>query len=63
MKDLAEISEDVKKALEIIPASRMEEVLEVALVRKPEAIVWQEDTESAKQSSAQSQPGTRLTAH
>ncbi|MEZ5843452.1 MAG: endopeptidase La [Hyphomicrobiaceae bacterium] len=63
VKDLAEIGDDVKKALEIIPASRMEEVLDVALVRKPEAIVWQEEAEAAQQTSLPGQPGAHLTAH
>ncbi len=37
-KDLAEIQENVKSGLEIIPVSRMDEVLTHALVRKPEPI-------------------------
>jgi ATP-dependent Lon protease len=43
-KDLVEINESIKKGLEIIPASRMDEVLARALVRKPEAITWDEET-------------------
>ena len=45
-KDLVDISENIKKHLEIVPVSRMDEVIARALVRKPEAIVW--DEESAK---------------
>jgi ATP-dependent Lon protease len=41
-KDLAEISDSVKSALEIIPVSRMDEVISRALVRKPEPIQWEE---------------------
>jgi ATP-dependent Lon protease len=41
-KDLVEISESVKGGLEIVPVSRMDEVLKHALVRMPEAIVWDE---------------------
>ncbi len=37
-KDLADISQNVKSGLEIIPVSRMDEVLARALVRKPEPI-------------------------
>jgi ATP-dependent Lon protease len=37
-KDLVEIPDEVKNKLEIIPVSRMEEVLKIALVRMPEAI-------------------------
>jgi ATP-dependent Lon protease len=41
-KDLVEISESVKSELEIIPVSRMDEVLGHALTRKPEPIAWDE---------------------
>jgi ATP-dependent Lon protease len=39
-KDLAEIPASVKSGLEIVPVSRMDEVLEHALLRKPEPIEW-----------------------
>src|SRR5215470_6237894 len=45
-KDLAEIGDNVKNALEIVPVSRMDEVLAHALVLKPEPIAW--DEENAK---------------
>jgi ATP-dependent Lon protease len=41
-KDLAEIADSVKNQLSIIPVSRMEQVLAIALTRKPEAILWEE---------------------
>jgi len=41
-KDLAEIPENVKSGLEIVPVSRMEEVLKQALVRQPVPIEWDE---------------------
>src|SRR5512134_1186006 len=41
-KDLVEISDSIKKGLEIVPVSRMDEVLARALTRKPEAIEWDE---------------------
>ncbi|MDR3496451.1 MAG: endopeptidase La [Ancalomicrobiaceae bacterium] len=41
-KDLAEIPQNVKSGLEIIPVSRMEEVLKHALLRVPDPIVWEE---------------------
>src|SRR5947209_4447222 len=41
-KDLLEINESIKKGLEIIPVSRMDEVLTRALTRRPEPIVWEE---------------------
>jgi ATP-dependent Lon protease len=37
-KDLVEISDSIKKALEIVPVSRMDEVLARAMARKPEPI-------------------------
>jgi ATP-dependent Lon protease len=46
-KDLTEISEQIKGGLEIVPVSRMDEVLEHALIRKPEAISWDEAAEAA----------------
>ncbi len=42
VKDLAEIPDVVKNGLEIVPVSRMDEVVPHALVRKPEAIVWED---------------------
>ena len=49
-KDLAEIPASVKNALEIVPVSRMEEVLSHALVRLPVPIEWEEEdrTKAAK---------------
>jgi len=43
-KDLVEINDSIKSGLDIIPVSRMDEVLARALVRKPESIVWEEAT-------------------
>jgi ATP-dependent Lon protease len=43
-KDLAEIADTIKSGLEITPVSRMDEVLEQALVRKLEPIEWDEAT-------------------
>ncbi|ACA20841.1 ATP-dependent protease La [Methylobacterium sp. 4-46] len=41
-KDLADIPASVKNGLEIVPVSRMDQVLQKALVRLPEAIEWDE---------------------
>jgi len=43
VKDLADIPNSVKNGLEIVPVSRMEEVLKHALIRQPRPIVWEED--------------------
>jgi ATP-dependent Lon protease len=41
-KDLAEIPDNVKSGLEIVPVSRVGEVLRHALARMPEPIEWSE---------------------
>ncbi len=41
-KDIADLPASVKNALEIVPVSRMDEVLAHALVRAPVAITWEE---------------------
>jgi ATP-dependent Lon protease len=46
-KDLAEIPENVKTGLKIIPVSHVREVLAQALVRQPEPIDWDEAAEEA----------------
>jgi len=46
-KDLADIPDNVKSGMEIIPVSRVGEVLRHALVRMPEPIEWTEPAEPA----------------
>ena len=53
-KDLSEIPDNVKEGLEIIPVSHVSEVLERALVSKPEAIEWDEEAEEAAAAAAMS---------
>jgi len=65
-KDLVEISDTIKKGLEIVPVTRMDEVLARALTRKPEPIAW--DEEAAKLAERAAEPavdeeGSGLTAH
>jgi ATP-dependent Lon protease len=67
-KDLVEISDTVKKGLDIVPVSRMDEVLERALVRKPEPITWDEEAAKLAEAAAAAEPvieddGSGLTAH
>ena len=64
-KDLAEIPDSVKNQLNIIPVSRMEQVLEIALSRKPEPIQWEEPSEIVQQPAVHEpiQPDVGLTAH
>ncbi|KOF22210.1 DNA-binding protein [Ensifer adhaerens] len=54
-KDLAEIPDNVKNVLEIIPVSRMGEVLEHALIRVPEPIEWDPANEPAPVAAVDSQ--------
>jgi len=49
VKDLAEIPDTLKNALEIVPVSRAEEVLKIAFTRPPQPIVWEEEGEGAAQ--------------
>jgi len=59
MKDLAEIPDNVKKGLEIVPVSKAAEVLEHALVRAPEPIEWvEEDIIAAKETDKPSDGDT-----
>jgi ATP-dependent Lon protease len=44
-KDLAEIPDNVKNNLTLIPVSDVDEVIARALVRPPEAIEWEEPAE------------------
>jgi ATP-dependent Lon protease len=46
-KDLAEVPDNVKKHLEIIPVSHVDEVIARALVSKPVPIEWVEPPEPA----------------
>ena len=48
-KDLAEIPENVKLGLKIIPVKHVDEVLEIALVDRLEPIEWTEADELAAQ--------------
>ncbi|MFV0296117.1 MAG: endopeptidase La, partial [Hyphomicrobiaceae bacterium] len=66
VKDLTEIPDEVKNKLEIVPVSRLEEVLKTALVRVPEPIQWDEEAQAqvvASESEDQDKGGSRVTAH
>ncbi len=67
-KDLVEISESIKKGLDIIPVSRMDEVLARTLTRKPEPIEWDEEKAKPTETSVTTEPAVEtdsstLTAH
>jgi ATP-dependent Lon protease len=56
-KDLAEIPENVKQGLEIIPVDHVRDVLRLALVRAPEPVEWDEAAEEAASAEAARQSG------
>jgi ATP-dependent Lon protease len=63
-KDLVDIPDSVKSKLEIIPVSRMDEVISRALVRKPEAIEWEEPVvKPGAASTAEDDAAAQTTAH
>jgi ATP-dependent Lon protease len=67
-KDLVEISDSIKRGLDIVPVSRMDEVLARGLVRKPEAIEWDEEKAKPTETSVSTEPAVEadsstLTAH
>jgi ATP-dependent Lon protease len=52
-KDLAEIPQNVKEGLKIIPVTHVREVLAAALVRQPEPVEWDEAAEEAAAAARQ----------
>ncbi|SDF90479.1 endopeptidase La [Alloyangia pacifica] len=63
-KDLAELPDNVKQGLEIIPVKHVSEVLEMALIGKPEPIEWDEEAEEAAAAlRAKDEKGAGATAH
>ncbi|MEJ5019377.1 endopeptidase La [Ochrobactrum vermis] len=61
-KDLVDIPDNVKNSLEIVPVSRVGEVLRHALVREPEPIEWTEPATPATVPSVEEDAGA-TTAH
>ena len=51
-KDLAEIPDNVKEGLDIIPVDHVRDVLRLALVRAPEPVEWDEEAEEAAAAEA-----------
>lgn len=59
-KDLAEIPDNIKGTLQIIPVSHVDQVLAGALTRPPEAIEWEEEVEEPVAQVAKTQPSAQL---
>ncbi len=62
-KDLADIPDNVKNGLEIVPVARMDEVLRHVLVREPTPIVWDETKAEPARPSVEDDDKAGLTAH
>jgi ATP-dependent Lon protease len=66
-KDLVEIADSIKSGLEIVPVSRMDEVLARAMTRKLEPIEWDETTTTNAAAAPKEAPveeeASTLTAH
>ncbi|MFD1341933.1 endopeptidase La [Litorisediminicola beolgyonensis] len=63
-KDLAELPDNVKNGLEIIPVKHVSEVLKLALTREPVAVDWDEEAEEAAAAAkAQAETEIGATAH
>ncbi|MCP4209373.1 MAG: endopeptidase La [Shimia sp.] len=62
-KDLAEIPDNVKNGLEIIPVKHVSEVLKLALTKEPEAIEWDEAAEEAAAAKLKKEEAAGATAH
>ncbi len=60
VKDLAEISDEVKTKLNIVPVARMDDVLKAALVSEPQPISW-DDVALSAEDKDKDKP--HLTAH
>ena len=64
VKDLADIPNEVKTKIEIVPVARLDDVLKVALVRSPEPIVYDEAAEAeALEAKELAKARAHITAH
>jgi len=62
-KDLVDIPASVKNLMEIVPVSRMDEVILHALVRQPVPIVWKEDLSKGQAPISTDEEMTGIVAH
>jgi ATP-dependent Lon protease len=62
-KDLVDIPASVKNGLEIVPVSRMDQVLIHALLRQPEPIVWEEKLDTPPANRALEDEPAAMIAH
>ena len=62
-KDLSEIPDSLKSGLDIVPVSRMDEVIKLALVRQPEPIEWDESMAPVPPPVAEEESQSGIVAH
>jgi ATP-dependent Lon protease len=62
-KDLVDLPASVRNGLEIVPVSRMEEVIKHALIRQPTPITWEEDLAATKAKPLPEEDGAGIVAH
>ncbi|MGV1014915.1 MAG: endopeptidase La, partial [Methyloceanibacter sp.] len=62
-KDLTEIPDELKNALDIRTVSRMDEVVRIAFTRPPQPIAWEEEVEDTQVVPPKDETGTGVTAH
>ncbi len=62
-KDLADIPDNVKNALEIVPVAHLDDVLPHALVAMPEAVEWNEEEAEAAALAAKAKADEARIAH
>jgi ATP-dependent Lon protease len=63
-KDLTEIPDELKNALDIRTAARMDEVVKIAFTRPPQPIAWEEEVEGTQVvPPADEEPSAGVTAH
>jgi ATP-dependent Lon protease len=64
VKDLAEISEEIKNKIDIISAAKLDDVLKAGLVEMSDRISWDDVSETqAVQDDDEKKGGSRVTAH
>ena len=61
-KDLVDIPASVKNGMEIVPVSRMDEVIKHALASAP-PIKWEEDLSAVKPKAVSDEDGATMVAH
>jgi ATP-dependent Lon protease len=63
VKDLAEISDEVKAKLVIKPVKMAEDVLRIALTRMPDRITWDEEAAALAEKAEKAADGARVGVH